>query len=193
MRKKDGHGDLVVRLSSGGKEGGLGTPSGCRFRWPFYPLLLRKSLRTEIKEDWTVFQIYFLVACSFEPPTPGHLYVAVCIPGDAAEKTEKLNRDWECLWIKIVPASTEGLLPASIGLVTFCCPEGRWDSPQAFLQNIFFLPCLVESQAPTRLPPLPSQPLPCSHHELSKWLHWTIWMTWPNWFSRVLLTSPSPL
>ena len=51
MRKKDGHGDLVVRLSSGGKEGGLGAPSGCRFRWPFYPLLLHKSRRTEIKED----------------------------------------------------------------------------------------------------------------------------------------------
>lgn len=121
MRKKDGHGDLVVRLSSGGKEGGLGAPSGCHFRWAFYPLLLHKSLRTEIKEDWTVLKIYFLVACHFEPSTPGHFYEDVCTPGAAAEKTEKLNRGWECLWITIVPASIEGLLPAS-----FLPPSAWW-------------------------------------------------------------------
>lgn len=190
MRNKDGHGDLVVRLSTGGKEGGFGAPSGCHFRWPFYPMFLHKPLRTELKEDWTILKTYFLVACSFEPSTPGHLYKDVCIPGVAAEKAEKLNWGWECLWIKIVPASTEGLLPASIGLVTFCCPEGRWDSPQAFSQNLFFCPCLVESQAPTIVLPAPP---PNPHHKLSKWLHWTIWMTWPNWFSWVLLTSPSPL
>ena len=105
------------------------------------------------------------------------------------QRRQKLNRGWECLWIKIVPASTEDLLPASIGLVTFCCPEGRWDSPQAFLQNIFFNPCLVESQAPTRLPPLPSQPLPL----LPSWTLQVVPLNHMNDLAKLVFTSPSYL
>ena len=133
LRKKDGHADLVIRFSIGGKEGGLGGPSGCLSGGCFTPLLLYNSVRTEIKEDWTVLKMYFLVACSFQSPiypsSPLWWYphTKCCCREDGTAES-RLG----CLWIKLVLASAEGLLPASIGQLIFCCREGRWDSPQAF-------------------------------------------------------------
>lgn len=36
IRKKDGHGNLIIRLGSGGEEGGPGFPSGFLFMWLFH-------------------------------------------------------------------------------------------------------------------------------------------------------------
>lgn len=178
MRKKDGHAVVVIRFSHGGAEGGLGGPCGCVSGGCCTPLLLYNSVRTEIKEDWTVLKMYFLVACSFQSPTYLPLVTFMMISAHQVLLQRRWNRESRlgCLWVKLVLASAEGLLPASIGLLIFLLPWGEVGQSSSLLTK--HIPLSWFGGKSNFLP-----------MKSPKWLHWTIWMTWPNWFSWVLLAS----